>query len=361
VNHMAWPDNLIYLVAFFISAWLVTPDARGSPCQEGTPQCAMKARSQSPIRKIGFWKVALEKPLERRIGPAPAELATYLALDNIVQGIPIAPQSMSVSDDVLDDVKAALAELPPTVRQMLSDNLVGIHFVRGLGGTAFTDYVAGDSTHEAAAFVVLDMEVLGSHLANSWATWKENSPFMAHPRFRLEVELERQDGNTRKNAIQYILLHELGHVLSIGRTLHPPWQLPVSADRPPRDYAFSKLSWKLNEAGTGYTSMFEAEFSRRKDVVFYFGARLGADQMASAYEQLEHTNFVTLYGATAPVDDFADAFASYVHTVLMGRPLEIRILQDEQLVKTYRSCWAETRCAEKRKVIEQLLQPRPKS
>jgi hypothetical protein len=107
--------------------------------------------------------------------------------------------------------------------------------------------------------------------------------------------------------------------------------------------------------------MFEAEFSRRKDVVFYFGARLGADQMASAYEQLEHTNFVTLYGATAPVDDFADAFASYVHTVLMGRPLEIRILQDEQLVKTYRSCWAETRCAEKRKVIEQLLQPRPKS
>ncbi len=83
--------------------------------------------------------------------------------------------------------------------------------------------------------------------------------------------------------------------------------------------------------------------------------------MASVYEQLEQTNFVTLYGATAPVDDFADAFASYVHTVLMGRPLEIRIFQDEQLVKTYLACWAETRCAEKRKVIEQLLQSTPKS
>ena len=67
------------------------------------------------------------------------------------------------------------------------------------------------------------------------------------------------------------------------------------------------------------------------------------------------------YGVTANLDDFADAFASYVHTVLMGRPLEIRIFQDEQLVKTYLSCWAETRCAEKRKVIEQLLQLTPKS
>jgi hypothetical protein len=40
----------------------------------------------------------------------------YVALDNIVQGIPNVPQSMFVSDDVLDDVQAALAELPPEVR-----------------------------------------------------------------------------------------------------------------------------------------------------------------------------------------------------------------------------------------------------
>jgi hypothetical protein len=315
----------------------------------------MEARGKSPIRKIGFWMASLEKPLEQRTGPASADLVTYLALDNIVQGVPNTPQSMLIADDVLQDVNAALAELPPTVRQLLSDNLVGIHFVRDLGGTAYTDYVAGDSTNAAAAFVVLDMEVLGNHRANSWATWKEDSPFIADPRFRLEVELERDGGNTRKNAIQYILLHELGHVLSIGRALHPSWELPVSMDRPPGNYSFSKLSWTMNEAGTGYTSIFEGEFTRRKDVVFYFGALLGADQMASVYEQLEQTNFVTLYGATSPVDDFADAFASYVHTVLMGRPLVIRIFQDEKLVKTYHSCWAETRCVEKRKVIEQLL------
>jgi hypothetical protein len=321
----------------------------------------MEARSQSPIRKIGFWKAALEKPLWQRTGPAPAELVTYLALDNIMQGIPNTPQSVAVSDALRDDVKAALDELPSSVKQLLSDKLLGVHFVRDLGGTAYADQVAGDASHAAAGFVVLDMEVLGSHRANSWATWKENSPFKADPRFRLEVELERDGGNTRKNAIQYILIHELGHVLSIGRALHPPWELPASTGRPPGNYAFSKSSWTMSEAGTGYTSLFEAEFTRRKNVVYYFGALLGADQMAPTYEQLEKTNFVTLYGATSPADDFAEAFASYVHTVLLERPFEIRIFHDEQLVKTYLSCWAETRCAEKRKVIEQLLQPTPKS
>jgi hypothetical protein len=233
---------------------------------------------------------------------------------------------------------------------------VGIYFVQDLGGTAYTDYVAGDSIRLAAGFVILDMDVLGTRIANEWATWKESSPFMANPMYRLEAEIERDGGNTRRNAIQYILLHELGHVLAIGKDLHPPWELPVSPDRSPDKYAFSRLSWKAGEVGKKSTSLFEHEFSNRKDVVYYFGAGLPASQMVRTYEQLEQTNFPTLYAATKPEEDFAESFVSYVHAVLMGRPLEIRILRNDKLLKTYRSCWNEMRCAEKRKLIEQFLQ-----
>jgi hypothetical protein len=103
---------------------------------------------------------------------------TYLVLDNITQGIENTPRSIAVSDDLLGDVRAALAELPVTVRQLLSENLVGIYFVQDLGGTAYTDYVAGDSVRLAAGFVILDMDVLGTRIANEWATWKESSPFI---------------------------------------------------------------------------------------------------------------------------------------------------------------------------------------
>jgi molybdopterin-binding protein len=63
-------------------------------------------------------------------------------------------------------------------------------------------------------------------------------------------------------------------------------------------------------------------------VVYYFGAKLPAGQMVATYESLERTNFVTLYAATHPADDFAEAFASYVHGVLMGRPWEISIARE---------------------------------
>jgi hypothetical protein len=78
--------------------------------------------------------------------------------------------------------------------------------------------------------------------------------------------------------------------------------------------------------------------------------------MVRTYEQLEQTNFPTLYAATKPEEDFAESFVSYVHSMLLGRPFEIRIFENDKLLKTYRSCWNEMRCAEKRKVIEQFLQ-----
>ena len=40
------------------------------------------------------------------------------------------------------------------------------------------------------------------------------TPFIANARFRLEATIEPESGNTRANAIRYILLHELGHVVS---------------------------------------------------------------------------------------------------------------------------------------------------
>lgn len=318
----------------------------------------MKARLESPVTKAAYWRSALEMPLERRIGPAPEELVTYVVLDNIMAGIENTPQSMIVSDDLLGEVRAALAELPLPVRQLLSENLVGIYFVRNLGGTAYTDHVAGDSARQAAGFVILDMEVLGTRVANDWATWKESSPFITDSAYRLEAEIERSGSNTRKHAIQYILLHELGHVLAIGKELHPPWELAVSPVRSPAQYIFSRLSWKMDAAGTKYSSLFEGEFTNRKDIVYYFGAGLSAGEMIRTYEQLEQTNFPTLYAATRPEEDFAESFVSYVHTVLMARPFEIRILRNDTLLKTYRSCWNEMRCAEKRKLLEQFLQTR---
>lgn len=345
------------VVAALLQKPALAQDPLVVPCRAGDRKCAKDAMEKNPVRQMPYWKPAFDKPVERRLGGAPGELVLYLNLDNIGQGFSNQPRTAAIPEDFLKDVNDAMTELPPRVKQLIDKRLAGIYFVQDLGGTGYTDYINGDPFIPAAGFTVLDMDVLAKQTANAWATWKENSPFKADARYRLESDIEPQRQDNRKHAIQYILLHELGHILSIGENIHPRWDQPPAADASLDRYPFARLSWEIMNAGKRYASLFETEFPLRKDVVYYFGARLNGGQMVEVYEQLERTNYPTLYAATSPGDDFAESFASYVHTVLLKRPLEIRLYRDGRLVKTYRSCWEEKRCAAKRKILEELLKP----
>ena len=51
----------------------------------------------------------------------------------------------------------------------------------------------------------------------------------------------------------------------------------------------------------------------------------------------------------------AEAFANYVHVVMMQRPYRITMTAGGKTVATYEACWLQPRCAAKRKIIEQFL------
>lgn len=353
--------NLKLILVALISAGLQTAAFAETPivlpCQNNDRDCAAKLRSQSPIKKMSYWKSAFERPVEQRIGSAPDELAVYLNLDNIAGGVANRPQPATIPEDFLKDVNDAVAELPVQVKQLIAGKLAGIYFVKDLGGSGYTDSI-DNIFGSNAGFIVLDIDVLARSTANAWATWKERTPFNADSRYRLDAAIEANTQDNRKNAIQYILLHELGHVISLGENIHPQWGQQENKISPDR-YPFAKLSWEtVNQNDGGYISRFETQFPLRKNIVYYFGARLDGNQMIDAYRQLEGTNFPTLYAATSPSDDFAESFVSYVHTVILKRPLEIRIYRDGQIAETYKSCWELKRCAEKRKLLEYLLKAR---
>ncbi len=268
--------------------------------------------------------------------------------------IPHRPRVPKIDPAFLAEARDALLGLPPQVLAPLASRLGGIHFVDDLGGTGFFDEVRDDAGNAVAGFTLLDPSAL-QRTANEWATWKERTPFKPGAGMTLVARIQDASGDSRRNAIQYILLHELGHMLAIGGNVHPSWRLrPKEMTDLPR-YPFSHLSWRQGAERDKLTSVFDDAFPQRKDVVYYFGARLAGQQMLGTYEALGKTSFVTLYGATNPFDDFAEAFASYVHVVLMGKPWEIRIERDGRTVKTYRACWDEPRCAAKRRILERML------
>ena len=343
------------IIAAAMSATAAHADEVKLGCSPGDKACAIAKLRAHPARNLEFWKAAMARPLDERLGPGGPELVEYLTIDNLANGYPQRPRVPAPDPSFLSEMRTAILELPASVKRLLERKLAGVYLIEDIGGTGFTDEVIDTSGKAVAGFVVLDPSVLRTHTANTWITWRENTPFKPDAGHTLSARIEPGQADSRKGAIQYILLHELAHVISIGAKVHPSWAMSPAEVGLTTAFPYFELSWRVDKSG--YATLFDDSFAERRNVVYYFGPRLESARMKAAYEGLERTNFATLYSATHPGDDFAEAFANYVHVVMMKKPFEISIQEGGRPVKTYRPCWDEARCAAKRRMLEELLKP----
>ena len=341
------------VAAAAVLAVAMQAQAQPARCDAGDRKCeAFRKALDHAVRHLASWREQFRVPLESRIGVGSPELVEYMLLDAIKNDIPDVPRRADPPAGFMSDLHDALAQLPPAVKKLVDSRFAGVYLVDNIGSTGFTEAIRGDIDRPIAAFVVLDPTALGSRTANQWATWRESTPFKRAAGMSLTATIERADSNDRKSAIQYILLHELAHVLSIDNDIHPPWG---GAPKAPRsgEYPYYDLSWSVRDGR--YVTRFDDSFRDRRNVVYYFGAKIPMDDAAAVYSQLEATDFVSLYAATHPADDFAEAFASYVHTQLMGRPFEIAITRDDRVIKRFVACWGEPRCEKKKRWFDALF------
>ena len=200
---------------------------------------------------------------------------------------------------------------------------------------------------------MLDPSVLAKQTANAWATWKDYTPFKPDPAYRIETRIEDATRDDRARAIQFILLHEIGHVLSIGARVHPSWSL--APEEAARARSTPSTTCRGRSRTGKYATRFDATFPKRATSSSTSAPKLEAREMRAVYEALEKTNFPTLYAATHPGDDFAESFASYVHVVLMGRDDEVRMYRGGKVEKSFGPCRDQARCAYKRTALESAL------
>jgi hypothetical protein len=309
--------------------------------------------SEHVVRQIYFWKEFKDKALEAKILKAPPELIDYLKKDNEQNAWPNKPTSVDLPPDFIKDVQSAIAEIPEHLQKMISAKTVGIFLVEDLGGSAYTENIFNNKGEPFAGFVVIDKSAM-NRTANDWATWKESSPFRLNSTNDLHAIIENPQNNTRKAAIQYVLLHEFGHILSIGNPLLPNWGEGLSEDKIKPDMKYFNLSW--NAKGEKLLSKFDSQWDKRSTIRYYTSEekKLKSSDALLMYQKLASTNFPTLYAATNPFDDFADSFASYVHVEILKKPWSIHISSGSKEL-TYSSCWKEPRCKSKKEIFEQII------
>lgn len=311
-----------------------------------------------PIRSIDFWRTSLKKDLPNRIAPAPDELIEYMHLDNAFQGYDDRPISAKGDAGFIGDVRLALGSFPAKVKTLLAQALVGVALVRKSGASAYAEVVADAQGHPQGGLIVVDSDAL-KRTANEWASWKDMSAFRPAPDLSIDVVIEPAAANNRVNALRYILLHEIGHLVDYRLGITP---LDGGNTQNISNNGFFALSWEDGQStrsirlGDKIRSRYDSQWQGREELKFYtFDA--SAHSMAVArdvYTWLAGTSFPTLYAASSSADDFADSFANYVHVVLSKRPYVIRIHRGKTVEFEYTSCWKKKPCATKRKTMEAL-------
>ncbi|MFZ6656905.1 hypothetical protein [Undibacterium sp. TJN19] len=303
----------------------------------------------------GYWRAQLQRPLIERLAVAPVELLAYVANVNASQNLDKNfPEAVLPEADFLDDVRSAITEMPVAVLKMLERPLLGVYFARGLGSSALTDVVMAADGSSLGMVCLMDADAFLQRSANAWASWKENTPFLPQDNYSIEVVIETAENDNRKNAIQFLLLHEFGHVLTANSEFLPDWWIGAQKFRSTEEYSYLSLSWQIAMSGD-LIPLLREDFQYRKRLSFYTGEQLPGDLIPEIYRALQKTTFPTLYAATNAYDDFADGFASYVHQLVMQRPLTVSIKSANETIVQIADYWSSPRARLKAGIFAEML------
>jgi len=302
-----------------------------------------------PARLPATWSEWAAKPAAQRVAPAPPILLDYLHKDNEHQGWAERPDAAGIDPAFYSDVAAALSGMPAIVKRHFEAHAVGVFLVRNLGGTAYGEMLIEDAKVRRG-LIVLDVGSLDK-AANAWATWRERSPFSDSESIQIEATIERDADDTRSQAIQYILLHEIAHLVGAAQRQHPDW----NKNEDPANYPYSRLSWRMD--GKAPASRYDGAFPLRAKVGYYKfkAASLKSEDIESVYRQFGRSDFVSLYASTNMFDDFAETYAMYVHVVLQQKPWRLVIRQGDRELMRIDSPILEERCRQKLDYFEKLL------
>ena len=313
----------------------------------------------TPAQRSDFFVDLFELPLEQRILPAPESVVELVWLRNRRAKVDFRPTPASLTHPLIPRLQHVIRTLPEPVYRLASRHLAAIFVVEHNFGSGRAEGLWDPAGQLVGGYMLLNLSAL-SQPANAWATMRENSAFHTHGGdMVVEVTLASSESDSVEDALRFIVLHELGHVLGMGLGIHGHWAVPSSWPIT-RDSAFSGISWRAGAHELLYSPAKQANPLLTQLQFYRFeAAPLPRSAAPEVYRQLARTDFPSLYGTLDPYEDFAETFAIFVHTRLLLKPYGVAVRAGERVVERYHSCLQTGDCPTKALLIERLLARQP--
>ncbi len=274
--------------------------------------------SQNYPPKVGSWSNRIYNMDESRI--------SYIKKINEIDGFSEVPTPTESIEEMKSKIEWVSKSLHPKVRELFDKYIYAIYFCEKLGGTGITGFVYDNVNGQPlGGFIIIDAAVIQKK-ANDWITFKENSVF-SKKETDLTIRIETEKDNTIENAIRYILLHEMGHIISNTYKITPDFREKKWEFK----HSFFREVWRPENKSIYDNN----KFPLRAKITFYAAKEKLIDLDKSwkeIYPLLKETNFPTLYAATNVQDHFAETFVSYIHCIIDRRPWELTLTKNNEVL-----------------------------
>ncbi len=264
---------------------------------------AAAAQESAISRRLADYDFDASRTLEQRIVPIPAKvLDAWRVADKEPAYAPYEPTVVEKAEFL-----TAIGALPPRLKQVLRERVIGFYFVSGLRGNGITDWVLDDKK-DTYVYMILNPAGFKKSLAEA-LTGREGSVFKTPGALSV-------DAGAGGTGMLYTVTHESAHVFDyvVGLTRYTD-----------EGHAKATGRYLKNAAGDwlDYTKAAPAsDFPTRSRLRFYGfgGSELAAAEAPAVCAQLKASPFASLYGSMNWADDAAELFLFDHLTRTLGRP-----------------------------------------
>jgi hypothetical protein len=290
-------------------------------CQD-TPPPVSYAYDTELVQRLAAanpaWPSACARTASERIG-----LPIGLARETLTRPAPA--EFASELEEVIDG-------LPRPFARLFERRVCAVVLTHGAPMSGTLSALAADHSR---ALILLDVDAL-NRTANAWMEFKESTPFLLGEQRKIRGKLAEPADDSRRVLLEFVLVHELAHVAD------------HTIPNDPAILNFQGQSWPRQDA-LAHTPF--AHYPER-----YGRAPLPDSLVEPYFELIATAAFASPATVANAGEDFADSVATYMHTVMRGRPWQLSLYDAGQLVMQLNTCWEEPRCREKRALIEELLE-----
>lgn len=173
----------------------------------------------------------------------------------------------------------------------------------------------------------------------TWASWKEQlsfggkfstyTPVDTLPMIKTEAY--------RPGLLYFLITHEFGHLIDIANNLNATENCHEVDGKDYMECDFKPGTWGAISWQTDDTPKSSNEFSHRLDLCFYACDQkyVESSLVSQIYQEFyDKTDFISLYAATQPIEDFAESLAFYVGEEFILKNYSIEIGDGSSFSKT---------------------------